>query len=119
MVALAASVAIKVLLLNEMLAQGVKPVESTRRLNVPRQEVTRLLNPRHATRSTPLTRRWGPGQAPGNAGGLMGYTQMPNPEQKLDPYAPIVASLQCGDAVCCVPLDCLPGDHLVIKLRGC
>lgn len=49
-VALPASVAAKALLFNEMLAQGVKPVELARRLNVPRQEITRLLNPRHATK---------------------------------------------------------------------
>ena len=49
-VALAASVAAKALLFNEMLAQGVKPVELARRLNVSRQEITRLLNPRHATK---------------------------------------------------------------------
>ena len=48
--ALAASVAAKALLFNEMLSQGVKPVELARRLKVPRQEVTRLLNPRHATK---------------------------------------------------------------------
>lgn len=49
-VELSASVAAKALLFNEMLAQGVKPVELARRLNVPRQEITRLLNPRHATK---------------------------------------------------------------------
>lgn len=49
-VELTASVAAKSLLFNEMLAQGVKPVELARRLNVPRQEITRLLNPRHATK---------------------------------------------------------------------
>ena len=31
-----------------MLAQGVKPVELAQRLDVPRQEITRLLNSRHA-----------------------------------------------------------------------
>ena len=49
-VELTASVAAKSLLFNEMLAQGVKPVELARRLNVPRQDITRLLNPRHATK---------------------------------------------------------------------
>ena len=49
-VALAASVAAKALLFNEMRAQGVKPVELARRLNVPRQELTRLLSPWHATK---------------------------------------------------------------------
>lgn len=49
-VSLTASASAKVLLLNEMLAQGVKPVELARRLNVPRQDVTRLLKRGHNTK---------------------------------------------------------------------
>jgi antitoxin HicB len=44
------SVAAKVLLLNEMAAQKVRPAELARRLKVTRQEVNRLTNSRHATK---------------------------------------------------------------------
>jgi antitoxin HicB len=44
------SVAAKVLLLNEMLRQNVRPVELARRIGVTRQEVNRLTNLRHATK---------------------------------------------------------------------
>jgi antitoxin HicB len=44
------SVAAKVLLLNEMLRQKVKPAELARRLGTTPQEVNRLTNLRHATK---------------------------------------------------------------------
>jgi antitoxin HicB len=44
------SVAAKVLLLNEMLRQNVRPIELARRMGVTRQEVNRLTNLRHATK---------------------------------------------------------------------
>jgi antitoxin HicB len=49
-VALRASVAAKVLLLNEMAAQKVRPSELARRLQMTRSEVTRLVNIRHASK---------------------------------------------------------------------
>ncbi|HWK60569.1 MAG TPA: type II toxin-antitoxin system HicB family antitoxin [Eoetvoesiella sp.] len=50
MVSLPASVSAKVLLLNEMLAQGVTPTELARRMGVRPQEVTRIMDLRHATK---------------------------------------------------------------------
>lgn len=50
MVELPASVAAKILLHNEMIAQKVRPAELARRMKIPRQEMTRLLNPRHTTK---------------------------------------------------------------------
>jgi antitoxin HicB len=50
MVELPASVSAKVLLLNEMIAQKVRPAELARRLQVTPQEVTRLINPRHKSK---------------------------------------------------------------------
>lgn len=47
---LPASVSAKVLLLNEMLAQKVRPAELARRLRVTPQEVTRLIDLRHSTK---------------------------------------------------------------------
>lgn len=47
---LPASLSAKVLLLNEMVTQGVRPAELARRLNTTPQEVTRLTNVRHTTR---------------------------------------------------------------------
>lgn len=47
---LAPSVAAKVLLLNEMLRQKVRPVELARRIGATRQEVNRLTNLKHATK---------------------------------------------------------------------
>lgn len=44
------SVSAKILLLNEMLAQKVRPVELAKRLGVPRQEINRLIDLRHATK---------------------------------------------------------------------
>lgn len=44
------SIAAKVLLLNEMLRQHVRPIELARRIGVTRQEVTRLTNLKHATK---------------------------------------------------------------------
>ena len=49
-VELRASVAAKVLLLNEMLRQKVRPVELARRLQTTPQEVNRLTNIRHTSR---------------------------------------------------------------------
>jgi len=50
MVELPASYSAKVLLLNEMAAQKVRPAELARRLNVTPQEVTRLTDLRHTSR---------------------------------------------------------------------
>jgi antitoxin HicB len=50
MVELPASVSAKVLLLNEMIAQKVRPAELARRLRVTPQEVTRLIDLRHTTK---------------------------------------------------------------------
>jgi antitoxin HicB len=49
-VELRASVAAKVLLLNEMSSQKVRPSELARRLHVTRQEVTRLIDWRHTSK---------------------------------------------------------------------
>ena len=49
-VELPASVSAKVLLLNEMVRQGVRPAELARRLNTTPQEVNRLTNLRHTTK---------------------------------------------------------------------
>jgi len=49
-VELPASVAAKVLLLNEMLAQKVRPSQLARRLQVTPQEVTRLIDLHHTTK---------------------------------------------------------------------
>lgn len=45
-----ASYAAKVLLLNEMAAQKVKPAELARRLKITRQEVNRLIDWRHTSK---------------------------------------------------------------------
>jgi antitoxin HicB len=50
LIELPASYAAKVLLLNEMAAQKVRPAELARRLNVTPQEVTRLIDLRHTSR---------------------------------------------------------------------
>jgi antitoxin HicB len=50
MVELPASVSAKILLLNEMNAQKVRPAELARRLQVTPQEVTRLINLRHTSK---------------------------------------------------------------------
>ncbi len=47
---LPASLTAKVLLLNEMITQSVRPAELARRLNTTPQEVNRLTNVRHTTR---------------------------------------------------------------------
>ena len=47
---LPASISAKVLLLNEMVLQQVKPSELARRMSVPRQEVNRLTNLHHPTK---------------------------------------------------------------------
>ena len=44
------SVGAKVLLLNEMLAQGTRPADLARRMNVRPQEINRLTNLRHPTK---------------------------------------------------------------------
>jgi len=49
-VELSPSVAAKVLLLNEMLRQKVRPIDLARRLGTTRQEVNRLTNLRHSTK---------------------------------------------------------------------
>ena len=49
-VELSPSVAAKVLLLNEMLRQKVRPIDLAQRLGTTRQEVNRLTNLRHATK---------------------------------------------------------------------
>jgi antitoxin HicB len=49
-VELPASLSAKVLLLNEMVAQNIRPAELARRLNTTPQEINRLTNLRHATR---------------------------------------------------------------------
>ena len=49
-VELSASLSAKVLLLNEMLAQNIRPTELARRLNTTPQEVNRLTNLRHTSR---------------------------------------------------------------------
>jgi antitoxin HicB len=49
-VELAPSVAAKVLLLNEMLRQNVRPVELARRIGTTKQEVNRLTDLKHATK---------------------------------------------------------------------
>jgi hypothetical protein len=50
MVELPASVSAKILLFNEMLLQQVRPSELAKRLDIPRQHVNRLLDPRRATK---------------------------------------------------------------------
>ena len=47
---LPASLAAKILLLNEMVTQNIRPAELARRLNTTPQEVNRLTNLRHTTR---------------------------------------------------------------------
>ena len=47
---LPASVSAKVLLLNEMITQKVRPAELARRLRVTPQEITRLIDLRHVTK---------------------------------------------------------------------
>ncbi len=49
-VELPASVAAKVLLLNEMLRQKVRPIDLARRLGTTKQEVSRLTDLKHATK---------------------------------------------------------------------
>ena len=44
------SLAAKVLLLNEMIAQNIRPAELARRMNTSPQEINRLTNTRHKTR---------------------------------------------------------------------
>jgi len=49
-IALSASLSSKILLLNEMLAQNVRPAELARRLGTTPQAVNRLINLQHTTR---------------------------------------------------------------------
>jgi antitoxin HicB len=44
------TVAAKVLLHNEMIRQKVRPIELARRMQIPRQELTRVLNLKHNTK---------------------------------------------------------------------
>jgi antitoxin HicB len=50
LIELSASLSAKVLLLNEMVAQKVRPAELARRLKVTPQEVTRLIDVHHTTK---------------------------------------------------------------------
>lgn len=50
LVSLPASVSAKVLLLNEMVAQGITPSELARRLHTRKQDVSRIVNLEHATK---------------------------------------------------------------------
>ncbi|MGA2217356.1 MAG: type II toxin-antitoxin system HicB family antitoxin [Terracidiphilus sp.] len=50
LIELPASLSAKVLLVNEMIAQKVRPAELARRLQMTPQEVTRLINPRHKSK---------------------------------------------------------------------
>lgn len=50
LIELSASLSAKVLLVNEMLAQKVRPAELARRLKVTPQEVTRLIDVHHTTK---------------------------------------------------------------------
>lgn len=50
LVALPASVSAKVLLLNEMVSQGVHPIDLARRMATTKQEINRLIDLRHATK---------------------------------------------------------------------
>ncbi|MGA3082356.1 MAG: type II toxin-antitoxin system HicB family antitoxin [Terracidiphilus sp.] len=50
LIGLPASLSAKILLVNEMVAQKVRPAELARRLKVTPQEVTRLTSLRHATK---------------------------------------------------------------------
>ncbi len=50
MIELPASLSAKVLLLNEMVTQNIRPAELARRLNTTPQEVNRLTNLRHTSR---------------------------------------------------------------------
>lgn len=50
LIALPLSISAKVLLLNEMLSQGVKPAELARRMNSKPQEINRLINLHHSTK---------------------------------------------------------------------
>ena len=51
LIPLPASVAAKILLLNQMLAQNVIPSELARRMDTTRQEVNRLIDLKHTTRT--------------------------------------------------------------------
>jgi antitoxin HicB len=51
LVTLPVSVSLKVLLLNEMLRQGVRPAELAERMGTSKQEVNRITTLRHATKS--------------------------------------------------------------------
>ena len=50
MIELPASLSAKVLLMNEMVAQKIRPAELARRLKITPQEVTRLIDVHHATK---------------------------------------------------------------------
>ena len=44
------SISAKILLLNEMVGQGIRPADLAKKMNVKPQEVTRIMNLRHATK---------------------------------------------------------------------
>jgi antitoxin HicB len=50
LIALPASLSLKIALLNEMILQGVRPIELARRLKTSKQEVNRLTTLSHATK---------------------------------------------------------------------
>ncbi len=50
LVALPVSESLKILLLNEMVRQGVRPAELAKRMNTSKQEVNRITTLRHATK---------------------------------------------------------------------
>ncbi len=50
LIELPSSLAAKILLMNEMIAQNVRPAELARRMNTTPQEINRLTNLRHTTR---------------------------------------------------------------------
>jgi antitoxin HicB len=50
MITLPASTAATVMLHNELIHQKVRPAELAKRLGIPRQEMTRMLNLRHKTK---------------------------------------------------------------------
>ena len=67
MVELPASVSAKLILLNEMVAQKIRPAELARRLKVTPQEVTRLIDLRHTSRIEPRPRPFPQREMPATA----------------------------------------------------
>lgn len=50
LIALPVSESLKILLLNEMVKQGIRPADLARRMNISKQEVNRITTLRHATK---------------------------------------------------------------------